>query len=154
MNIFVLAQDLTRCAQYHCDKHVVKMILESAQILCTVLHQQGQDAPYKPTHMKHPCVLWAGESLDNWLWLQDLTDALNEEFQYRFDHAKPHRSALVARTLDRPNILAKGITDRPQTMPDQYKAPGDVVAAYRRFYLHEKKHLLQYTKRDVPHWVL
>ena len=150
----MLDNELELCAQYHCDKHVVKMILESAQMLCTVLHQNGQDAPYKSTHEKHPCVIWAGESLDNWIWLKNLTEELNKEYQYRFEHSKSHRSAAVVRALTLPSIASKGITERPQAMPEEYKVPGDPVAAYRQFYLSEKHHLLHYTKRDKPWWVL
>lgn len=153
MNIFFLDNDVTLCAQYHCDKHVIKMILESAQILCTVLHQYGIDAPYRPTHQKHPCTIWAGESLDNWLWLKQLVVALNKEYQYRFMHDEPHKSTIVVLDLPNPPISAIGITERPQVMPEQYKIPGDPVTAYRQFYLSEKSHLLNYTKRVAPFWV-
>jgi len=37
MNLFYLDEDLEKCAQYHVDKHVSKMILEAAQIICTNL---------------------------------------------------------------------------------------------------------------------
>lgn len=153
MNIFFLDEDISLCAQYHCDAHVVKMILESTQMLCTVLHQQGIDAPYRPTHQHHPCVIWAGESLDNWCWLKTLVAELNNEYQYRFDHDEAHQSATVAMTLPLPPLDEIGITERPQAMPDKYKVPGDPVAAYRRFYLAEKYHLLKYTKREVPEWI-
>src|SRR5688572_10301475 len=120
MNIFFLDSELSLCAQYHCDSHVIKMILESTQILCTVLHQHGLQAPYRATHQKHPCVIWAGASLDNWSWLQALTLELNKEYQYRFEHDKPHQSALAAMQLTPPPLPAIGITERPQVMPVQY----------------------------------
>ena len=63
MNIFKLDATPELCAQVHCDKHVSKMILESAQMLCTVFWSNNQTAPYKPVHAKHPCTLWAGASL-------------------------------------------------------------------------------------------
>ena len=72
MNIFKLDKTPQLCAQTHCDKHVSKMILESAQMLCTTLWTNGQSAPYKPVHAKHPCTLWVGASLENWLWLKEL----------------------------------------------------------------------------------
>jgi len=65
MNIFVLDTDTKTCAQYHCDKHVVKMILESIQILPTALNKKGFVTPFKSTHHNHPCVLWAESSYDN-----------------------------------------------------------------------------------------
>lgn len=153
LNIFYLDSNLKKCAQYHCDSHVVKMILESTQILCTVLHKNGITAPYKPSHINHPCVIWAGESLDNWIWLRDLTYALNKEFQYRFCRSKPHQSALIAQSLPLPPIPSQGITERPLTMPEGYKVPGDPIASYRRFYACGKKHLLKYTKRLKPAWL-
>ena len=84
MNIFKLDEPIRSCAQMHCDKHVSKMILESAQMLCTALWVNGQSAPYKAVHAKHPCTLWAAESLDNWLWLKELAIYLNEEFCWRY----------------------------------------------------------------------
>ena len=65
MNIFVLHDDPVVAAQMMCDKHVVKMILESNQMLSTVARKYGHDAPYRSTHAKHPCTLWTGDSLLN-----------------------------------------------------------------------------------------
>lgn len=79
MNIFVLDDDIEKCAEYHTDKHVVKMILESAQMLCTAVWSMGVEAPYKDTHKNHGCNVWVRKSLSNWLWLRDLTTALNDE---------------------------------------------------------------------------
>jgi hypothetical protein len=153
MNIFYLDKDIQICAQYHCDKHVVKMILEYAQILCTVLHEAGQTAPYQPTHKKHPCIVWTKTSLDNWLWLQELCFALNDEYQFRYKHNDPHKSFLVAAGLELPNLPSLGVTQRPQAMPDKYKVDGDPVTAYRNYYLGEKSRLLSYTNRNLPMWV-
>lgn len=153
MNIFYLDSNVKKCAQYHCDSHVVKMILESTQILCTVLHQCGISAPYRPTHKQHPCVIWAGQSLHNWRWLKILTAELNKEYQFRFNRQNPHQSFLVAASLPLPPLPSMGLTERPLTMPDQYKIPGNPIASYRRFYAFGKKHLLKYTKRVPPYWV-
>ncbi len=80
MNIFVLDRNIRKCAQYHCDQHVSKMILESIQMLCTCLNKKGVSTPYKSTHLKHPCVLWLDESHSNFLWLKELALELNREF--------------------------------------------------------------------------
>ncbi|MBD3370941.1 hypothetical protein GF402_11355, partial [Candidatus Fermentibacteria bacterium] len=104
MNIFVLDRDVPTCARYHADRHVIKMILESTQMLCTVMHQNGMEATYKPTHPHHPCTLWAGRSLSNWRWLRKLALSLNDEFRFRFQSPKDHSSALVARELPEPPI--------------------------------------------------
>jgi hypothetical protein len=72
MNIFILDEIPEKCARYHCDAHVIKMILESAQMLSTTVRLSGIDRGYKITHQNHPCTLWTGESLSNWQWLREL----------------------------------------------------------------------------------
>lgn len=153
MNIFYLDSDINQCARYHCDKHVVKMILESAQILCSVLWIHQIKAPYKPTHLNHPCVIWANESLSNWLWLKKLAYALNEEYKYRFNHNSNHKSYEVISILEIPPLLDCGLTKRPQVFPDEFKQE-DPVKAYRQYYKINKQHLGQWTKRDMPDWFL
>ena len=152
MNIFVLDNDIKKCAEYHADQHVVKMILESTQMLCTVLNENGIPTPYKSTHTRHPCTLWVGESLMNWQWLRSLAFQLNEEFKYRYDHEKDHRSALVARDLPFPPLKDSGLTPFAQAMPEKYRVPGDAVKAYRQFYVGEKSSFATWTKRPVPSW--
>lgn len=151
MNIFYLDSNVNLCARFHCDKHVVKMILESAQILCSVLWQNQVSAPYKATHQKHPCVVWANQSLANWLWLKDLAAALNDEYKYRFNHTKNHKSFDVILQLQAPPIPNIGITKRPQALPDEFKDE-DPIQAYRQYYQVSKKHLAKWTKREKPDW--
>ena len=114
MNIFYLDEDIETCARYHVDAHVVKMILESAQILCSAAHLHGMNVPYRPTHLNHPCVIWAAYSKENWIWLKDMMMALNEEYQYRFEHEKPHKSVVSLQDLAKPPIPSFGLTIRPQ----------------------------------------
>ena len=152
MNIFLLDYDVERCAQYHCDQHVVKMVLESVQIMCTVLNKMGYDTPYKSTHQKHPCVLWVASSYDNFLWLKRLTLSLNEEYRYRFDKQTDHRSIDVLRSISGYRYEPGGLTPFAQAMPDKYKIAGDAVTAYRRFYIGEKRHFARWTRRKQPAW--
>jgi hypothetical protein len=152
MNIFVLDRDIPTCARYHADQHVVKMILESAQMLCTVLNENGAAAPYKSTHRRHPCTLWAGESLANWRWLRELALQLNVEYRYRYEREKDHSSAVVAQGLPLPPIPDAGLTPFAQAMPDIYKVPGDAVQAYRQFYVGEKASFATWTRRPAPDW--
>jgi hypothetical protein len=152
MNIFVLDRDIETCARYHADQHVVKMILESAQMLCTVLNEHGIPAPYRPTHRRHPCTLWAGASLANWRWLRALGLHLNEEYKYRYQKGRDHKSALVMRKLPLPPLPERGLTPFAQAMPEQYKVPGDAVQAYRNFYVGEKSAFATWTRREVPDW--
>lgn len=150
MNIFFLDKDLKKCARYHCDKHVVKMILESAQILCTVLWLSEIKAPYKKTHTHHPCVIWAGESLANWRWLRKLAKELNAEYQYRFNKGN-HKSFDIIRRLPEPDIPDIGLTKQPMVMPSCYH-DSDIISAYRSYYVKEKGHIAKWTKRKTPKW--
>ena len=152
MNVFVLDLDIATCARYHADRHVVKMILESAQMLCTVLNEHGVVAPYRSTHTRHPCTLWAGASLSNWLWLRELALSLNEEYKYRFARSVDHSSATVVMNLPRPPIEDKGLTAFAQAMPVVYRVPGNAVQAYRSFYIAEKARFATWTGRDIPEW--
>ncbi len=152
MNIFVLDRDIGRCARYHADQHVIKMILESAQMLCTVINETGGVATYKTTHIHHPCTLWAGASLSNWRWLKKLALALNDEYRYRYRGSKDHRSCEIVTKLPAPPIEDLGLTEFAQVMPEKYKIPGDAVAAYRRFYVGEKSRFAKWTRRRPPRW--
>lgn len=152
MNIFILDKDIEKCAQYHCDQHVVKMILESVQMLCTALNKKGFTTPYKSTHMKHPCVLWVESSFENFLWLKKLTLALNAEYRFRFERDADHKSVSVLNEISNYNYENRGFTEFAQAMPDKYKVLGDAVKAYRQFYLGEKMGFAKWTKRDVPQW--
>ena len=153
MNIFILDEDVETCARYHCDQHVVKMILESAQLLCTALNKKGIDTPYRSTHQKHPCVLWVEESYDNFQWLASLAIALNDEYHYRYQKGQDHASMNVVREVLQHRFESKGLTPFAQAMPDEYKCATDPVAAYRAFYLGEKMGFAKWTRRPAPAWV-
>lgn len=156
MNIFILHKNPKINAIYHCDKHIVKMPLETAQILCTVLHVWGlnQSIPYKPTHKNHPSVKWATESYANFVLLVKIGRELCDEFQFRFN--KIHSCKAV---IDRcyyealvPEDRKGDVTSLPQAMPDEYKDI-DVVKAYRNYYNGAKKHLHKWTKRKTPKFI-
>lgn len=153
MNIFVLDQDIKQCARYHCDKHVVKMILESVQILCTALNKKGYSTPYKPTHPNHPCVLWVDQSYDNFLWLKELTIELNNEYRYRYDKSNDHKSIAVLQSISKYKYQSNQLTNFAQAMPDKYKCVDDAVRAYRQYYNGEKLEFAKWTKREVPDWI-
>ncbi|CAA7625700.1 hypothetical protein [Magnetospirillum sp. SS-4] len=138
MNIFFLDRDPVRAARLHCDQHVVKMVLETAQILCAALHRHGIAAPYKPTHPRHPCVLWAGDSLAHWRWTRQLGLALGEEYTFR--RQRVHASAtVIAGLAAAPAIPDIGWAEPPQAMPEAYRGD-DAVMAYRAYYAAEKAH--------------
>ena len=152
MNIFVLHKEPAIAAMYHCDKHVTKMTLESAQMLCTVLHQnEVEDVPYLPVHPKHPCTIWAGESLSNWLWLKELAKFLDNEYIYRYDKGH-HKSWEVIESLPNPPIEDKGLTPFAQAMPKKYKHDNPVIA-YRNYYMYDKARFATWkSPAEKPRW--
>jgi hypothetical protein len=154
MNIFVLDLNVETCARYHCDQHVVKMILESAQIACTALNERGFRTPYKSTHVKHPCVLWAGTSFANLQWLKKLARALNREYRYRYRTSEDHSSVAVIDQIEGMKFESTGLTAFAQAMPEKYKVPGDPVRAYRNFYVGEKLQFARWTRRRRPAWIV
>lgn len=161
MNIFILDHDISLSAQYHCDKHVVKMILESAQLMCSAHIAHNQPAPYKMSagHMKHPCAIWARETQDNYFYLQQLAMNLCEEYTYRYN--KIHASQDIIDNLPWPSFLPKGKQtpfarafrrDMPAENLQRILSCKDVVEAYRLYYVLDKAHFCKWTGREVPLW--
>ena len=156
MNIFFLDKSPKIAAQMMCNKHVVKMILEHAQMVCTThhLHPSGKyDIPYKKTHENHPCSKWLRDSIENYDWLYKMTKALNDEYKYRFNHDVNHKSFDVIESLPVPNIPDVSMTRFARAMPDECKVGNDVVQSYRKYYRDEKKNILKWTGRKNPSWI-
>ena len=156
MNIFFLDYDTQKCAQYHCDKHVVKMVLETAQLLCGVHHMTPQvtpQVPYKLSHKNHPCAIRARESLSNYLYLCDLGLELCKEYTYRY--GKRHKSQEIIEwcLTNKPQIVDKNFTTPPKAMPDEYKV-SDVIQSYRNYYIGAKKSFCNWKNRQIPEWFL
>lgn len=154
MNIFVLDRNIRKCAQYHCDQHVVKMTLESVQILCTVLNERGVSTPYKSTHSQHPCVLWAAASSDNFLWLRELALELNREYRYRYAKTCDHGALAALPDISLGNWSPSGLTEFVQVMPEQYRYKNNPVRAYRAFYRGQKALFARWKKRRPPLWMM
>jgi hypothetical protein len=155
MNIFYLDEDVEKAARGHLDKHVVKMPLETAQILCTACHLNGvKDVPYKETHKKHPCVKWAAESKENIEWLWTFGMALCEEYTHRYEKTHACEGKVFEWFSKKEPLTAfpkKRKTKHPMAMPEQYKS-SDPVDSYRRYYREEKRRIAEWTKRDPPEW--
>ena len=151
MNIFYLDHDPKICATYHNDKHVVKMVLETAQMLSTVQHHNGITAPYKPTHANHPCTKWAATSTQNYKWLLEHGIALCEEYSHRYN--KEHKcEQLITGPLSLIPILpTEKLTPFAQAMPEQHKRE-NAVDAYRQYYIQHKARFAKWTNRVPPHW--
>lgn len=149
MNIFILHTNPTLAAKMLCDKHIVKMILETAQILCTVARTNGFEMKYKSTHQNHPCTLWAGETLGNWNWLIDHGIAMSKEYTARYN--RRHASQNVIEACKNLDIkLPEGRTPFALAMPDQYKSP-DPVESYRKYY-QTKASFAVWNHSPQPNW--
>jgi hypothetical protein len=158
MNIFSLHLNPAKCAKLHCDQHVVKMILETAQMLSTAQWKLVPEKAkallqrsliYKPTHKNHPCVIWVCDSLDNYEWLSRLGKYLCKEYTERYQ--KVHKSQRIIQYLRHhppENLERRGLTERPQAMPPQYRDK-DPVVAYRRYYVNEKMKFARW-KHGIP----
>lgn len=146
MNIFALDRDPVEAARMHCDKHVVKMVLETAQILSTIAGHG-----YKPTHKNHPCTRWAAESRANYAWLFDLGVELGREYTRRY--GKRHKSSYVIAGMWPPRDLPDiGLTPFALVMPDEYKTDCP-VESYRAYYLGEKAAMAKYKNGRTPKWM-
>lgn len=181
MNIFMVDKCPIVSAQQLCDKHVVKMILESAQMLSTAhrvldgypVYKPGNlkriayyahpnsdfdDVLYKAGFINHPCTKWVMESYANYKWLYDHMIALNDEYKKRFNHDKDHKSVDKLRyVLKLPpnniNLLDYGHTELNPCMPDECKIANDTIASYRRYYNMFKKAFAKWSEpATVPYW--
>jgi hypothetical protein len=183
MNIFFLDKTPRECARYHCDIHTVKMSLEYAQILCNVHHihkyLRSGIPLYKPTHMRHPIVLWASENQGNYAWLYTLWQFTLEEYSQRY--LRKHKSEELTSVLASPPFPAikynypryihpnlnpnsfsfRSLTLPPLCMPYDCKPAvvktfDDVVKAYREYYIMHKGKIAKWDKtpdRPMPYWI-
>ena len=177
MNIFILNNDPVRSALDQCDKHIVKMPLESAQMLSTAhrildgtetkrpsksgktmvkywtLDNLYEDVMYAVAHRGHPCTVWTMETKDNYMWHYEHFVALCDEYKYRYQREHLSYTKLKDILSKAPkNIPVGGLTPFPQAMPDDVKNP-DPVEAYRSYYGKYKRELAVWNKsRPAPNW--
>jgi len=159
VNIFYLDTSPSKAAEYSCDKHCVKMILESAQLLCTAHWILTPEAPkseyfFKPTHVNHPCSVWVKLSVSHYRWLHQHLEALCKEYTRRYQKIhKVEREGLLAFLCDPPISMEDvGFSDPPQAMIDSCRVPGNAVAAYRNYYMQEKNKIAKWKLNNVPEW--
>lgn len=155
MNIFILDDDPVQAAKYHNDKHCVKMIVETAQLLSTTHHFYDSDIAdkvYRKTHVNHPSTIWVRESRSNYEWTYRLFTALCDEYTNRY--GKVHKTMLEKGPyLSNPpdGIPEVGLTNFPQCMPDDCMVLDDPVTAYRNYYKQYKAHIAKW-KLGQPDW--
>jgi len=175
MNIFYLDRDPKTCAEMHNDKHVVKMILEYAQLLSTahrvldgniidshsvsgrkkkiyVLADNRDTILYSATHVNHPSAVWVRQSHANYVWLFSLFDACLKEYTYRY--GKEHATSRLWNYLYMsPNNIAAGeFTEPPPAMPEEYRVPGNSIQSYHNYYAGDKVKMSRWTNRNMPLW--
>lgn len=180
MNIFYLHHDPETCAQMHNDKHVVKMILEYAQLLSTahrfldgtlserlsksgrkqkvyLLADDRDSTLYAATHINHPSAKWVRHGEQNYRWLFNMWTRLLEEYTYRY--GKQHSAERLMTTLARPpgNINMEEPYSAPwRAMPDEFKVdrsvPDYTIESYRAYYLGAKVKMCRWTNREMPEW--
>jgi hypothetical protein len=174
MNIFYLDPNPRTCAEMHNDKHVVKMILEYAQLLSTAhryldgtegkhlspagrnirdwrLGDNRDNILYSATHINHPSAVWARKSSANYDWLYVMWVELMDEYTYRY--GRVHASERLKLALSRlPYKIPKGdFTPPTPAMPDEYKV-GDVAESYHKYYIGSKRVMSRWTDRPMPKW--
>jgi hypothetical protein len=150
MNIFVLDLDPMKSARMLHNKHVVKMCLETAQMLCSAFPKG--EAPYKRTHYNHPCTVWSRESEENYKWLLQHGLALCAEYTYRYD--RRHKCLDVIEwclmNYKRLGLPQNGLTRFAQAMPEEFQHPNPVTA-YTQYYIGTKLGMSEWgPKRTVP----
>ncbi len=152
MNIFVLDLDPKLAARYLCDKHVVKMIVESCQLLCSVFDIK-HNPPYKRTHYNHPCAKWVRRSASNFNWLYQHTIELLKEYERRYDTV--HSCITVVNWITEHINLIKfpktRLTPFPVCMPEECKLK-DPVSSYRNYYIKEKSKFAKWRYTIEPPW--
>jgi hypothetical protein len=177
MNIFYIDKDPAQAAQWMVDKHVVKMILESAQLLSTahrlldgrevegksktgrkarrwILDDARDPVVYQATHINHPSAVWCRESVENYNWLTDHFYALMAEYTYRYN--KEHKCyGELSYLLQSPphNLKAWDMTPMPSAMADEYKISNDSLTNYRNYYRIGKVSMHKWTNRQPPEWI-
>ena len=179
MNIFILDNDPVIAAQMQCDKHVPKMVVESAQMLSTVhrmhdgkmerrlsssgkvrvqywkLEDDRENVLYKACHFNHPSTIWTRESIENYMWHYNHFAALCDEYTYRY--GKLHATDAKLR-----EPLSKVPNNMPKTKMTKFKLAmksnpecifEDPIQSYRAFY-QTKQHRFKmvWSKREVPGW--
>ena len=155
MNLFFIDRCPIKSAQQLCDKHVVKMVLETAQMCSTALHEWDEAliSTYKSAYKNHPMTVWVRENMPNFYWALTHGLAIGKEYTHRY--GKHHKSTAVLLEM-RDTFMDehdhyKFYTPPPQCMPDEYKHE-DTVTAYRNYYFGAKKSFAKWAYSDTPDW--
>jgi hypothetical protein len=179
MNIFYLDKDPKVCATMHCDKHVVKMIIEYAQLLSTahrvldgvsknVLTKSNrkyttwihptplmETTLYKSTMRNHPSAIWARQSLSHYVYLKELWKNLCAEYTYRYGKVHITYTKLIdVLEVNPTNIPNVPFFDPPPAMSHfpLCIVPNNSLHSYYNYYIVAKNYFAKWTKRPIPEW--
>ncbi len=162
MNIFFLHEELETCAQYHCDKHVLKMILEATQMLCNAHHLTiNSDIDYstlpqplyKKTHENHPMSIWV-RGQKPYIATAGYARCLCKEYRWRY--MKTHKALSLIEWLNDPDHLPMFVISEspvPLCMPDEYKLVNDPnpITSYRNYYKYKATQMkMRWSGRPIP----
>ena len=156
MNIFYLNHSEAESAKALCDKHVVKMIVESTQLLCNAYPENSFPEQYKRTHYNHPCSIWTRDNIYNFNWLLEYALELCKEYTHRYYKVHKCYIFLCYMCSNLPELSdSSSWTVPPQVMPDEFKVKGNTVKAYRNYYHHKAETMKSfcYTNRTPPDWL-
>jgi hypothetical protein len=162
MNIFVLDENPKTAAQYNCDKHVVKMIVELYQQLGSAVIRSGatpelmpltsKNTPLKGGYHNHPCTRWCGDSRDNYEWAVEHALELCLEYTKRYGKIHSCEAGIIHLAKMSELIPEGSLTPFALAMPDEYKSE-DAINSYRTYYLNDKKAFAKWEKsNNVPFW--
>lgn len=178
MNLFILDKDPQIAATYYNDSHVRKIILEATIMMGYAYYYARDDIlkeellKFEPLpwlfttkgglrHLNHPMSKWVRNSISNFLWTLDHTQALCEEYSYRKYHLATHAYTYhidwIRNHVPKQNFssINTSLTDWPRCFGDfKYVIPttDDIVADYRKYYILANKHLAKWTRREIPSW--
>jgi len=150
MNIFILDKDPVIAAKYCCDKHVVKMIVESVGLLSNAMWSIVGYGPYKKSHYNHPCSIWARSSLENYQWLWLHCHALGKEYTERYNKFHKSHQTLLKDVPFELSFEKKDLTPFMNCTP--YKDIADIVEAYRHYYRIDKRYFAKWKNNNCPDW--
>ena len=158
MNIFYFNHSPVTSAEAQPDKMLVKMPLETAQMLCTAHRELDGDeyadevGLYKRAYWNHPCTVWARETSGNYFWLFKHFVALSKEYTFRYGKTHASYTKLAKHLMKIPdNIKRADVSTLAQAMPDEYKH-ADPIVAYRRYVINEKHYAKWEKGRPMPNW--
>jgi hypothetical protein len=176
VNIFYIDENPVEAATMMVDKHVVKMILETTQLLSTahrvidgteyvgqtktgrkvkrwVLPDVREEMLYSATHVNHPSAVWCRTTVDNYKWLYEHLKALHFEYTYRYGKVHACEKLMGALFYAPNNLKDWNMTPMPSCMAPEYIISDDPLTNYRNYYKIGKSQMHKWTKRPTPEWI-